>query len=585
MVKKIFGQMLLTQIVSSVTVMICMLVDSILIGRYLGINAMTAYGLTSPLLLVFVSLGTILSNGIQVICGKRIGCGDKEGTNACFTLSVLTAGVVAGAGLIIVLVFCGPICTLLGAGNPVPDNEVYFLTKNYLLGFIIGAPAFIFAKIMVPYMQLSGNRLRLVVAVAALTVGDIVFDLLNVFVFHGGILGMGIASSLSYYIAFFIGGAYFVKKNCLFQFTKAGLSRKLLGELIHQAIPTVVNQISCILLAFCMNRLLLAIDGNLAVAAYSVISTLGNFCYCVGSGIGAVAMTLGAIFYGDEDRESLYTVVRTMVQYALRIISVVVLVILIFAPRIVALFLADNPEAVSLAATGLRLFSLSLFFSPINVAFKYYYQGVHRNRFAEMIAFLSSFLLPVLFSFVLSRFLQTTGIWLGWVCGEAMTLLVTSLLVWSRNRKISLQAEAYAMLPAAFGARREDCLDLSVHTADEAMQASEQASVFCREHDLDERSCLLIPLCIEEMVMNIVDHGFTKDERKDHSIEVRLMLKEEKRMIRIRDNCVNFDPVSYVKLHEDDDPTAHFGIRMIMKMVTDANYVSSLGLNNLTLVM
>ena len=39
------------------------------------------------------------------------------------------------------------------------------------------------------------------------------------------------------------------------------------------------------------------------------------------------------------------------------------------------------------------------------------------------------------------------------------------------------------------------------------------------------------------------------------------------------------------ELHKTDDPMAHIGIRMVMKTVTDANYVNSLGLNNLTLTL
>jgi len=42
---------------------------------------------------------------------------------------------------------------------------------------------------MVPFLQISGNRMRLALAVVLMTVGDIAFDLLNVFVFHGGRLG------------------------------------------------------------------------------------------------------------------------------------------------------------------------------------------------------------------------------------------------------------------------------------------------------------------------------------------------------------------------------------------------------------
>ena len=193
MIKKIFRQMLLTQILSAMTVMICMLVDSIMIGRFLGVESMTAYGLATPVLLVFAAFGSMLSAGIQVMCGKTMGSGDMKGTNGCFSVSVVLATAVSVIGLIVVLVFTSPICVLLGAGSPVPDNTVFFLTQDYIRGFIVGAPAFIFAQIMVPYMQLSGSRTRLVIAVIAMTVGDILLDILNVFVIKGGTLGMGLA--------------------------------------------------------------------------------------------------------------------------------------------------------------------------------------------------------------------------------------------------------------------------------------------------------------------------------------------------------------------------------------------------------
>ena len=56
MIKRLFKQMLLTQILSSMTVTLCMLIDSMMIGRFLGVDAMTAYGLASPVLLVFAAL-------------------------------------------------------------------------------------------------------------------------------------------------------------------------------------------------------------------------------------------------------------------------------------------------------------------------------------------------------------------------------------------------------------------------------------------------------------------------------------------------------------------------------------------------
>ncbi|MBQ3159241.1 MAG: ATP-binding protein, partial [Clostridia bacterium] len=107
---------------------------------------------------------------------------------------------------------------------------------------------------------------------------------------------------------------------------------------------------------------------------------------------------------------------------------------------------------------------------------------------------------------------------------------------------------------------------------------------FCRERGESPRNSMLISLCVDEMVNNIVTHGFKK-ERKDQSVDVRIFFKDGNRIIRIRDNCVNFDPLEYLELHKTDDPAAHIGIRMVMKMVKNANYVNSLGLNNLTLVL
>ena len=94
---------------------------------------------------------------------------------------------------------------------------------------------------------------------------------------------------------------------------------------------------------------------------------------------------------------------------------------------------------------------------------------------------------------------------------------------------------------------------------------------------------MLIGLSVEEMTVNILEHGFTKD-KLDHNVDVRVVLEEDCRVIRIRDNCIQFDPTSYLELHQSDDPAAHIGLRMVMGMVKEANYVNTLGLNNLSLI-
>ena len=62
---------------------------------------------------------------------------------------------------------------------------------------------------------MAGQTGILITAVLTMTVADVALDILNVFVFHGGMFGMGLASAVSYYLAMLISGFYFLSKKKL----------------------------------------------------------------------------------------------------------------------------------------------------------------------------------------------------------------------------------------------------------------------------------------------------------------------------------------------------------------------------------
>ncbi|MBR6159135.1 MAG: ATP-binding protein [Lachnospiraceae bacterium] len=575
--------MMITQVISSMTVTLCMLIDSIVIGRFLGVDAMAAYGYTQPVLLAFAAPGAMISAGIQVVCGNTLGSGDRDETDSCFTVSVALTALISVLGLAAVLIFSGPICTLLGAGKPGAQNPVYYLTKDYLTGFIIGVPAFLTAQIMVPYLQMSGRRMRLVSAVLVMTILDIAFDLINVLLIHGGIFGMGLASSLSYYAAIIVAIGYFTGKDCLFRLRKKGLSLAMLRRITGGGVPTVINQLSLVLLILLINNLLKSTGGNDAVAAYSVISTISNLCYAFCNGISSVALMMASIFYADEDRTSLYDLVDIMRRSAIVVLAAVTVFVIGFARPIVALFLDNEPETAMLAASGLRLFSLCLIPCALNTTFKFYYQGIERVRLMELICVLQNFALPAMGAVLLSMILGTTGIWLCFLFGEGAALLFICIYVWKQNRRVSLSVKDFALVPASLGVAPENCLECKVNSIDDAVETSKRAIDFYLAHGVDKNTSNLIGLCIEEMTCNIVTHGFPKGRPSANTIEIRLLIRDDKKIISIRDNCIGFDPIHYHELHRDDDPIAHIGIRVVVALAKEAVYVNTFGLNNLML--
>ncbi|MCR5475426.1 MAG: hypothetical protein K6F28_09525 [Lachnospiraceae bacterium] len=581
MIKRLFGQMMIAQVISSMTVTLCMLIDSIVICRFLGVDAMAAYGYTQPVLLAFAAPGAMISAGVQVVCGKTLGRGDREGSDSCFTVSVALTSAISLLGLILVLVFSGPLCTLLGAGRPEPGNPVYYLTKDYLTGFIIGVPAFLTAQVMVPYLQMSGKRTRLVTAVVLMTVIDVALDLLNVLVIHGGIFGMGLASSLSYYAAVFIGIGCFVSKDRLFTLRRKGLSLNMLRLIVGNGIPTIINQLSLVFLILLLNNLLRSFGGNLAVAAYSVISTISNLCYAFCNGISSVALMMASIFCADKDRSSLYTLVRTMTKNAIVVLASVTLVVILGAGPIVFLFIENDPQVVNLATKGLRLFALCLVPCALNTTFKFYYQGIGRVRLMEGICVLQNFLLPSLSALVMGYLFGVTGLWLCFLCGEGAALVFICIYVWKSNKRVSLTAEDFALLPPSFTSPDERCFEYTIESDKGAVEASSKAIEFCLQHGEKKTTSALIGLCIEEMTYNTTRFGFDKGQK--NMIEVRLVIGDHEKIIRIRDNCIHFDPIHYHELHSDDDPIAHIGIRTVVSTAKEAVYLNTFGLNNLTL--
>ena len=142
--------------------------------------------------------------------------------------------------------------------------------------------------------------------------------------------------------------------------------------------------------------------------------------------------------------------------------------------------------------------------------------------------------------------------------------------------------EELMVIPDGFGAGADERLDLSVRSMGDVVKVSDAVWAFCKRRGVSNRSTFLAALSMEEMVGNVVDHGFTKDKRS-HSVDVRVVHKDGDVILRIKDDCVPFDPHERQSLAESDDPLKNIGIRMVFKMAKDVQYQNILGLNVLTI--
>lgn len=89
-------------------------------------------------------------------------------------------------------------------------------------------------------------------------------------------------------------------------------------------------------------------------------------------------------------------------------------------------------------------------------------------------------------------------------------------------------------------------------------------------------------LALEEMAGNIVEHGYPMDNREKHSIDIRVIHREEDVILRLRDDCRPFDPSKRDLLLEPEDKAHNIGIRMVYRIAKEVEYKNLLGCNALT---
>ena len=364
----------------------------------------------------------------------------------------------------------------------------------------------------------------------------------------------------------------------MFRFSLKSVAREKIAEILRCGVPSVFGMASSVILIFVLNRLLLARGGSEAVAAYAVISTLGNAANCTTTGIGGVTLTLAGIFFGEEDRTALKTLMRLIARYCVFLGAAVGLALAAAARPAVALFIPKASAAQDMAVAGVRLYALGLIPCCLNSALKNAYQATGRVLMTEIMSLAEGAILPALAAAVLSAFLGVTGIWLYYIAGEALALCLLGVYVTKKRNVPPWRSEAYLLIDDGFGASGDDLKEWDIRTLEQVTAAAEEAEAFCLRHGQSAKTGAHIALCIEEMASNTVLHGFGAQPGKRH-LAVRLLNRDDHFVVRFRDDCRAFDPVNYVPKEGKDA----LGIRLTAAMADEIRYTYSLNLNNLTL--
>ena len=597
LIKRTFGKYLAMSILITLSATLGMMIDNVIAGNLLGSGAVAAIGMSLSVFMLFSGCAGILETGAVALCARALGNRDADRVNVLFSVSLAAALAVGAALSVGGVAGADVLATMLGAAS----GELHADTAAYLSGICSGAFAIVLLQLLMGFTRLDNAPQLGIVAIVGMSVCDVIFNLAAVCVLDLGLRGMGLATALAYCVAVGICCTHFPSKRNTLHLVNPVPHVGQLAGVLKTGLPDSLTRATVMVRTFTFNWLLLTVASAGAVAALSMLSSVNSFASSVTIGVGQTATLLCGIFFGEEDRGALKATLRTGMRMGLVLSCALCAVVFAFAPQVVGLFGLEG-DAEAFGVVAVRAFILCVPIDLINQLFVNYYQGTGNVRAASAIAVGQSGLFAVLFALGTVWFWGATAVWTSFLVGEAVTLalqLVVASVLW--KRKAAKGAADGAPEAAADACERAGLLDKMMYLPETFQQdwrawrafscepdiasvaaCSQQVAAWCEAQGIDGRRSYLVPLAVEEMAANAVEHGFAKT--KHPAIDVKLILKRDGTLVlRIRDNGAPFNPMD-LDLSAADSCSA-VGIRMLRQGVRGVEYQNTVGLNNVVVTL
>lgn len=352
------------------------LVDTLIVGRFLGVEALAAVGCTGSLM--FLMLGFVIgfSTGITIYTGQRYGAKDAKGVRqslaACVILSLLESVILTFVGVI----FCPLFLHWMQTPAEIFADAVDFISIIY--GGII---MFVFLQLQTNILRALGDSKMPTVILAIALVINIILEPVAILILEWGIPGAALATIVAQFIGNVICYIYIRKKVPALHTVRDDwrVSRKLLIEHLRIGLPmgfqASIIAIGAIILQAALNNL-----GPIAIAAYAAAQKVESIAMMPMMSFGLAMAAYTAQNYGAQQYERIAEGVRKCSYMSVAFSIAAGILLIALGSDIMYLFVGDGQEQVIafgqeyLLVNGVCYWILSLLF-----IFRYTLQGLGQS--------------------------------------------------------------------------------------------------------------------------------------------------------------------------------------------------------------
>lgn len=404
-------------------------VDSIIVGNYIGSEALAAVGSSGSLINLLIGFCIGASAGAGVVIAQFYGAQDREGVRKAVHTTIAIA-IAAGAVLTVVGIVATPIF-LKAMGTP---QEVFDQASIYLKVYFGGILFSVVYNMSAGILNAVGNSKRSLVYLMIAATSNIFLDLLFVVVLKMGIVGVAIATDISQLLSCIFIILFLVRSEDVYRVKLKDIRcyDNLLGKILKIGLPTgvqnIVISLSNVIVQSSVNSF-----GAVAMAGFAAYIKVDGFNILPVLSFSMAATTFVGQNVGagrlDRVKKGMY------VSVAMGIIYTVCtgILLLTFAPQVIGVF-TQNGKVVEYGVYIMKFFCPFYWMLGILHILAGIIRGTGKTMQAMVVFLFSLCIFRVLWIWgAMSVSHKIGGVMLGYPLSWLVGLVMILIYVWKGN--------------------------------------------------------------------------------------------------------------------------------------------------------
>ena len=346
-------------------------VDSIIVGRFVGKEALAAVGICNPILTLFILFLNGLCLGASILMGNQFGARDYDKLHRQISTTMISGVIFSAILSVFCIIFAHPILNIMRV-----DPSIMSMTINYLRIIFAGLIFTFMYNCFASTLRALGDSQSPLYFLITSAVINIIGDLFFVLFLDWGSEGCAIATVLSEALSCLLCIIYIQKKVPVLQLGKKWLvfDKSLLGKTISYGWASAMQQATVQLGKLGIQAIVNSMGVAIA-AAFAVVNRIDDFAYTPEQNIGHAMTALMAQSKGAGKKDRLKEAFKSGLKIEFIYGVIIFLVCFLLANPLMRLF-TNDPDVIRHGVTYLRLISVMYLLPAATNGIQGYFRGI-----------------------------------------------------------------------------------------------------------------------------------------------------------------------------------------------------------------